>query len=496
MQQAETSSSSSTAVVPRSRLDRFFSISERGSTIPREIRGGLVTFFSMCYIVVLNPLIIGTVPDSTGQFLGGGSEPNLPAVAAGTALIAGLLSLFMGAWAKFPMALAAGLGLNAYLAYSVVPLPGMTWGGAMGLVALEGVVILILVFTGFRRAVFNAVPPFLKTAIAVGIGLFIAFLGLYNAKFVTTATGTPVQLGNDGSLTGWPTFVFVGGLLLMFVLWVRKVPGAILISIVATTAVAVILERVLHLGAFAPAGESDPGNPGGWAMNVPAITEFPIQLPDFATLFTVDPIGGVAAAGAIGATVIVFSLLLADFFDTMGTMVAVGSEGKLLDKNDNPPKMRQILAVDSLGAIAGGVGGVSSNTAYIESTTGVADGARTGLASVTTGIFFLLCTFLAPVAGMIPYEAATPALVVVGFLMMQQVANIDWQDLVVGIPAFLTIVFMPFSYSITVGIGMGFIAYGILALIDRRKVHPLLWIVNILFVFYFVRGPIETALGL
>lgn len=275
MQQADPSSStsSSAAVAPRSALDRYFKISERGSTVSREIRGGLVTFFSMCYIVVLNPLIIGTVPDSTGMYLGGGTEPNLPAVAAGTALIAGILSVFMGAWAKFPLALAAGLGLNAYLAYSVVPLPGMTWAGAMGMVLIEGVVILLLVLTGFRKAVFDAVPPFLKTAIAVGIGLFIAFLGLFNAKFVTTAAGTPVQLGNDGSLTGWPTFVFVTGLLLMFVLWIRKVPGAILIAIVTATVLAMIIEQVLNLGAFAPAGESGEGNPGGWAMNVPSLSE-------------------------------------------------------------------------------------------------------------------------------------------------------------------------------------------------------------------------------
>src|SRR5699024_1996827 len=217
-------------------------------------------------------------------------------------------------WAKFPLALAAGLGLNAYLAYSVVPLPGMTWGGAMGLVLAEGVVILILVLTGFRKAVFDAVPPFLKTAIAVGIGLFIAFLGMFNAKFVTTAASTPVQLGNDGSLTGWPTFVFVTGLLLMFVLWVRKVPGAILISIVVATVLAILIEQVMNLGAWAPADDTGGGNVGGWAMNVPTVSEFPIQIPDFATLLTVDPLGGVVAAGGIGAIVIVFSLLLADFF--------------------------------------------------------------------------------------------------------------------------------------------------------------------------------------
>src|SRR5690606_1136165 len=381
---------------PLSPLDRWFHISERGSTVAREVRGGLVTFFSMCYIVVLNPLIIGTVPDSTGMYLGGGTEPNLPAVAAGTALIAGILSVFMGAWAKFPLALAAGLGLNAYLAYSVVPLPGMTWAGAMGMVVIEGVVILLLVLSGFRKAVFDAVPAFLKTAIAVGIGLFIAFLGLYNAKFVTTAAGTPVQLGNDGSLTGWPTFVFVTGLLLMFVLWIRKVPGAILIAIVTATVLAMIIEQVLNLGAFAPAGESGEGNPGGWAMNVPSLSEFPIQMPDFATLFTVDPIGGITAAGVIGASVIVFSLLLADFFDTMGTMVGVATGAGLVDQDGDIPPSQRILVVDSAAAIAGGIGGVSSNTSFVESTSGVAEGARTGLSAIVVGALFLAATFFSP----------------------------------------------------------------------------------------------------
>ncbi|MGP5694628.1 NCS2 family permease [Brachybacterium alimentarium] len=499
MQKADSSSSPSPVApaAPRNGLDRFFKISERGSSVAREIRGGLVTFFSMCYIVVLNPLIIGTVPDSTGRFLGGGEEPNLAAVAAGTALIAGLLSIFMGTWAKFPLALATGLGLNAYVAYSVVPLPGMTWGGAMGLVLLEGVVILGLVLTGFRKAVFSAVPPFLKTAIAVGIGLFIAFLGLFNAKFVTTASGTPVQLGNDGSLTGWPTLVFVVGLLLMFVLWVRKVPGSILLAIVVATVLAIVLERVLHLGGFSPADESGAGgNPGGWAMNVPALTEFPIKAPDFATLFTVDPIGGVTAAGGIGAIVIVFSLLLADFFDTMGTMVAVASGADLVDEDGEIEGSQKILVVDSIAAIAGGVGGVSSNTSFVESTSGVAEGARTGLASVVVGIAFLATTFLSPLVALVPYEAATPALVIVGFLMMTQVTDIDFTDVEVAIPAFLTIILMPFAYSITVGMGAGFLMYVLIRVVrgKARQVHWLMYVIAALFIAYFLRGAIEGLL--
>lgn len=463
----------------------------------REVRGGLVTFFAMCYIVVLNPLIIGTVPDSTGHYLGGGTEPNLAAVAAGTALVAGLMSIVMGAWASFPLALATGLGLNAYLAYSVVPLPGMTWAGAMGLVVLEGLVILVLVLTGLRRAVFRAVPPFLKTAIGVGLGLFIAFVGLFNARFVTHAPATPVQLGNDGSLTGWPTLVFVVGLLLMIVLWVRKVPGAMLIAIVVATLLAVLLEAVVHVGAYQPAEGSAPGNPQGWSLNAPALHGSPLALPDLSTLFAVDLLGGITAVGVVGALVIVFSLVLADFFDTMGTMVAVAQAGGLVDADGEIPHAQRILVVDSLAAVAGGIGGVSSATAYAESASGVGEGARTGLASVVTGLAFVASMFLAPLVAMVPYEAATPALVMVGFLMMTQITAIDFGDLDKAIPAFLTIILMPFAYSITVGIGAGFVTYVLIRLVRGRgrDVHWLLYVVALLFVAYFLRGAIEGLLG-
>lgn len=478
--------------MPTRFLDRTFKLTERGSSVGQEIRGGLVTFFAMSYILVLNPIILST-PDSTGHFLGGGTEgANTPAIAAGTALVAAIMSILMGSVANFPMAMAAGLGLNAMLAYTIVSLPGMTWADAMGIVVLEGILIFLLVMTGLREAIFKAVPSFLKTAISVGIGLFIALVGLVNAGIVRPGAGTPLDLGINGSIASWPLVVFIIGLLSIMVLMVKRVRGAILIGIVIATASAIALESILKLGGQTPDGS----NPGGWGLTVPALNGSPVSVPEFSTLGTFSITGPFEKISIIAVLVLVFSLMLADFFDTMGTMVAVGSEAKLLDEDDNPPRMRQILAIDSLGAIAGGLGGVSSNTAYIESTTGVADGARTGLASIVTGTLFLLSTFLAPLAGMIPYEAATPALVIVGFLMMQQVANIDWKDLVIGIPAFLTIVFMPFSYSITVGIGMGFISYSILAAVSRRRVHPLLWIVSALFVLYFVRGPIEGALGL
>lgn len=486
-------STPSQTVQPRGRLDRFFHITERGSTIGQEVRGGVVTFFAMAYILVLNPLILGTVPDGTGQYLGGGDEPNITAVAAGTALVAGVMTILMGVVANFPLALAAGLGLNAVVAYSLAALPGMTWADAMGIVVLEGLLILVLVLTGFREAVFKAVPAQLKTAISVGIGLFIALVGLVDAGIVRPASGTPLGLGVGGSLVGWPSLVFVVGLFLIIVLMARNVRGAILIGILVAAVLAFVVELVADLGARSE------DNPGGWGLNVPAAPETSlVQTPDFGTVGHFSIFGSFDKIGVVAALLLVFSLMLADFFDTMGTMVAIGAEGNLLDKDGNPPRTRSILVVDSVAAAAGGLGGVSSNTSFIESASGVGDGARTGLASVVTGVMFLLSIFLAPVVALVPSEAATPALVAVGFLMMMQVSGISWKNYEIAIPAFLTIVVMPFTYSISAGIGAGFIAYVVLAVAKGglRKIHPLMWLVAALFVIYFTLGPIQGALGL
>lgn len=476
---------------PRSAVDRYFKITERGSSIGAEVRGGLVTFFTMSYIVVLNPLIIGTLPDSTGQFLGGGDSPNLPMIAAATALVAGVLSILMGVVANFPIALAAGLGLNAVVAYTVAQLPGMTWADAMGIVVLEGLVILVLVLTGFRTAVFRAVPRELKVAIGVGIGLFIALIGFVNAGFVRPGAGTPLQLGAGGSLAGWPVAVFVLGLVAAIVLLVRKVRGGLLIAVVGTTVLALVVEAIAKVGA---AGEE---NPTGWHQNVPSVPGTLVDLPDLSLLGQFSLFGAIGKIGVLAVVLLVFSILLADFFDTMGTMVAVGQEAGLLDEDGTPPRTQAILVVDSLAAAAGGMGSVSSNTAYVESTAGVADGARTGLASVVTGVAFLLATFLSPLVAMVPSEAAAPVLVVVGFLMVAQVADLDWKSPEIAIPAFLTLALMPFTYSITVGIGAGFIAFVVvkLALGRARTVHPLMWGAAAAFVVYFALGPISDLLG-
>jgi AGZA family xanthine/uracil permease-like MFS transporter len=479
---------------PRGRvsgLDRFFKISDRGSTVEREVRGGVVTFFTMAYIIVLNPIILSGGVDKAGHHLGGATT-GFTAIAAGTSLVAGVMTILMGVVANYPLALATGLGLNAFIAVSVAH--QMTWADAMGLIVLEGLIILVLVLTGFRTAVFHAVPAQLKLAISVGIGLFIAFIGFVDSGFVRRVpdaahSTVPVQPGTGFYQQGWPVVVFVIGLALVVTLWVRRIRGAILLSIIATTILAIIIESNGHFG-------SSVANPvGGWSLNVPKWPSKIVETPHFGTLGHFSLLGSFQSVGVVTTILLIFTLMLADFFDTMGTMTAIGAEAGLLDSDGIPPNTREILVIDSLAAAAGGAAGVSSNTAYIESSSGVGEGARTGLASVITGLLFLLSIFIAPLVNVIPSEAAVPALVLVGFLMMQQVKGISWDDLEIAIPAFLTIVLMPFTYSITVGIGAGFLAYVLIKAVKGKaqQVHLLLWIVAALFVVYFAIHPI-TAL--
>jgi adenine/guanine/hypoxanthine permease len=484
--------SSTQAATARSRLgflDGFFKISERGSTLSREVRGGLVTFFTMAYIVVLNPLIIGTVKDGTGQYVGGGTDPvaAIAKIAVATALVAGVVTILMGLVANFPLALAAGLGLNAFIAFSIAS--KMTWADAMGLVVIEGIIILILVLTGFRKAVFEAVPLQLKVAISVGIGLFIAFIGVVDAGFVrrpAALSGPPVELGVGGNLRGWPVLVFVVGLILIVTLYARKVKGAILIGILAATVLAIVVEAIFTVGGRTA------DNPGGWGLSVPKVPDDWFTKPNLDTIGEFNLFGSFDKVGVVSAVLLIFTLMLADFFDTMGTMTAIGAEAGLLDEDGTPPNSQRILIVDSVAVAAGGAASVSSNTSYIESASGVGEGARTGLASVVTGICFLISMVVAPLVTLVPYEAATPALVLVGFLMMTQVKGIDFDDLEVAIPAFLTIILMPFTYSISAGIGAGFVSYVLLKVVrgKARQVHPLMWIVSALFVIYFAIGPL------
>jgi AGZA family xanthine/uracil permease-like MFS transporter len=477
-------------------LDSYFKISERGSTVAQEVRGGIVTFFTMAYIVALNPLIIGLAKDADGKFIGGGDAPNLALVAAMTALMAGVLTILMGVLGNYPLALATGLGLNTFVAVGIAS--KMSWADAMGLVVIEGLIITVLVLTGFRGAVFRAVPAQLKIAISVGIGLFIALIGLVDAGFVrrTAAGPVPVTLGDNGNLVGWPIIVFGIGLLLTIALMVKKVKGAILIGIVVATAAAIAIESAFKIGPLFN-GATGAVNPKGWNLNVPAVPAEIVATPDFSLFGDFNLLGSFDRVPLITAILFIFTLLLSDFFDTVGTVTAIGHESGLIDDEGNVPNNNKILFVDSLAAVAGGAGSISSNTSYIESAAGVGEGARTGLASVVTGVLFLLTTFLAPLVAVIPYEAATPALVIVGFLMMTQIKSIDWEDLGIAIPAFLTIILMPFTYNISVGIGVGFVSHVIIRAIQGRakEVHPLLWLVSGLFTVYFLQSPINIWVG-
>ena len=476
---------------PSSRMDNWFSLSARESTYGREIRGGLVTFFTMAYIVVLNPLIIGTAKDINGLYVGGTDNmiKAITMVTAATALIAGLMTMLMGAIGRFPIAVAAGLGLNGFVAFTLAP--RMTWADAMGLVVLEGVLILILALTGFRSAVFTAVPEPLKYAIGVGIGLFITIIGLVDAGVVRT--GVPlVSFGVAGELQGWPIFTFCAGLFITIVLVVRKVMGAILIGIVATTVLAIVIEAFVGIGGRSTTNED------GWGLNVPVLPESVLAVPDLGLLGQFSLFGSFEVIGVLASLLAIFSLMLSDFFDTMGTAFGLATEAELIDDGGRIPHFESILVVDSIAAAAGGAASVSSNTAYVESAAGIAEGARTGIASLVTGALFLVAMFFSPLVTIIPYEAASPALVVVGFLMMTQIRHIDFSDYAIGIPVFLTIVTMPFTYSITNGIGAGFVSWLVIKIFTGKvsEVNWLMWVISLAFLAYFGIYPIELAFGL
>ncbi|WP_017238595.1 NCS2 family permease [Streptomyces sp. SS] len=466
---------------PSTSVDRYFRISDRGSTLGREIRGGFATFFTMAYILVLNPIILGSAQDKYGHHL---DPAQLVTV---TALVAAVMTVIMGVAGNLPLALAAGLGLNAVVAFQLAPL--MSWPDAMGLVVLEGLLICALVVTGLREAVMHAIPQQLKQAISVGIGLFIAFIGFVDAGFVTRIPGetgsVPVQLGASGHLSGWPVFVFCLGVLLTVALMARKVKGAILLSIVVTTVVAVVVNELADVPAQA------------WGLTVPAVPDDLVAAPDFGLVGSFSLFGAFGQIGLVTLVLLVFTLLLSDFFDTMGTVVGVSSEAGLLDEDGKVPHLGRILLVDGAAAVAGGAASASSNTSYIESAAGVGEGARTGFASVVTGGLFALALFLTPLATVVPAQAAAPALVAVGFLLMTQVRHIDWTSLDIAIPAFLTIVVMPFTYSITNGIGAGFLAYVVIKAVlgKAREVHWLLWATAALFTVYFAIDPVERLLG-
>ena len=444
----------------RGGLDGFFKLTERGTTAGIEARAGLTTFMVMAYIIFVNPSILSAT----------GLDP--AAVAAGTALTAGVLSILMGVIANFPIALAAGLGINAAVAFGLVLGAGLTPAGAMGVILLEGLVVLILVLVGLREAIMDAVPLSLKRAIGVGIGLFILFIGFVNGGLIAVPEGAAVPVE-------WvfPTTAGAGvtllGLLITVVLVVRKVPGALILGILITTIIALLVGVA--------------GLPDSFTVT-PNFSTLGLGFSDLGNVFT--------TLGILAAILTIFSFMLTDFFDTMGTATGIAEQAGLADREGKIPGIGRLLFVDSLGAAAGGAAGVSSNTSYIESAAGVAEGGRTGLTAVVTGVLFLVAILLAPLAGIVPPQATAPVLIVVGFLMVSLIRGIDFGDMEEGFPALLGFILMPLTFSITVGIGAAFVSYVLIKAAAGKfaQVHPLMWVVAIAFVIYFAQDLILPAL--
>ncbi len=428
-------------------LDRLFHLRDRRTTVAREARGAVATFLTMAYILAVNPNVLAA-----------GGVPHDSAVAC-TAAAAGVCCLLMGFYAGFPLATAPGMGLNAFVAFSLAKQAG-SWQAAMGVIVLDGAVMLALVAAGLREAVMDAIPRDLRLATGAGIGLFIAFLGLVDARLVVPGVGTPVT---NGTFTGGDhtAIVAVIGFIVMAVLMRWRVPGAILIGIAAAT-----------LAAFGLGAAKLPPHWRPWAT------------PDFHNAFHAD------VRGALHLRLLpaLFAVLMVDFFDTLGTATAIAEQAGRVDGDGRVIGIRRVLVVDSLAASIGGLFGASSVTAYIESASGVAEGARTGLHTVFVGGLFLAAVFLSPLAGVVPAAATAPALILVGFLMLGQLVRIDLTDLETGIPAFVTLITIPLTYSIAHGIGYGFVLFVVTKVLagKPRQVKPLMYVVAAAFVAYFV----------
>jgi AGZA family xanthine/uracil permease-like MFS transporter len=438
-------------------LDSFFKLTERGTSVGTEVRAGVTTFLVMGYIIFVNPQILSAA----------GLEPG--AVAAGTALVAGFLSILMGVIANYPIAMAAGLGINAAVAFGLVLGSGLTPAGAMGVIVLEGLIVLALVLVGLREAIMRAVPMSLKRAIGVGIGFFILFIGFESGGLIAQGDGVIVDFVFPNTTGALLTLI---GLFITVTLYALKVRGALIISILATAVVGLIM----------------------------GITTFPETFtvtPSFATLGEFDLGNVFTQLGVLTAALTIFSFMLTDFFDTIGTATGVLEEAGLTEENGDIPNVRNLLLVDSAGAALGGMAGVSSNTSYIESAAGVAEGGRTGLTSVVTGVLFLLAIFLSPLAGLIPAEATAPVLILVGFLMTGLMKGIDFDDFEEGFPALLTMLLMPLTFKITVGIGAGFVMYTFIKVIKgkARDVHPLMWVIAVAFLIYFAQAYLGRVIA-
>ncbi|HEX5591522.1 MAG TPA: NCS2 family permease, partial [Candidatus Limnocylindrales bacterium] len=400
----------------------YFKFAERGTNLATEVRAGVTTFAVMAYIIFLNPLILG-VTNADGVLVG----PDPVAVGAATALIAGIMTIAMGVVGNVPIAIATGLGLNGVVAFGLILGRGLTWQGAMGVIVIEGLVITLLVLAGLREAVMTAVPASLKRAIAAGIGLFILFIGAVDGGLIA-ATGNPVPPVGLVFPTEPGHWVMLAGLFVTIALYVLKVRAALLISIAVTTVLA------LATGVKP------------WPENISSV-------PDLSTLGQFNLTEVFEKLGLLTAILVIFSIMLSDFFDTMGTVTAISEEAGIMTPEGKVPNLSRVLLVDSVAAVAGGAGGVSSNTSYIESAAGVGEGGRTGFTSVITGLLFLVGIFASPLVTLIPFQASGPVLILVGYLLFTQVTEIDVRDPEEGIPALLTMILMPLTYDITVGIG-------------------------------------------
>jgi AGZA family xanthine/uracil permease-like MFS transporter len=440
-------------------LERTFQIRRRGSTVSAELRGAVATFLTMAYILLANPGIL--------------SNAGVPveSATACTALAAGVCCLAMGLWANFPVALASGMGINAIVAFALTPAAG-SWQTAMGLVVLDGVVVLLLVLVGAREAVLRAIPHDLRLAIGAGIGLFIAFIGLVNAGFVQRPLSPAAPPVEPGRLTTVPALVAVIGLVVTAWLVARRVKGALLLGIAVGTVAAFLLGH-RHVGELSAAAGKI-----GW--------------PNFEVAFKADVAG--AARGlfdpARSFLPLLLSLVMVDFFDTLGTVTAIADEAKLADPSGNIPRLRRVLVVDSVSASVGGLLGCSSATSYVESAAGVAEGARTGLHTVVAGLLFLLAMFAAPLLTVVPKEATAPALILVGFYMIGQFAKVDFERYDTAIPAFVTLLTVPLTFSIAHGVAFGFLAFVAIKVLSLRfrDVHPVMYVTAAAFAAYLWMG--------
>ena len=425
-------------------MEKLFKLKERGTTVSKEIIAGITTFLAMAYILAVNPGMLG----ETGMGFG--------PVFTATAIASAIATLVMAFWANLPVALAPGMGLNAFFTYTVCFGMGCSWQLALTAVFVEGIIFIVLSIFGIREKIINAIPSGMKKAVAVGIGLFIALIGLANAGIVASDTGTIIGFVNF-NMSSKTAIVAMLGLVITIVLYLLKVPGAILLAIIATTIIGI------------PFGVTT--IPENWK---------PFSLPA-APLFCKFEWASVLS---VKFFVIMFTFLFTDLFDTIGTLMGVTQQANLVDKDGNIPNAKAALMSDSIGTVVGACLGTSTVTSFVESSSGVAAGGRTGLTSVTTGVLFLLALFMTPLFALIPSAATAPALIFVGFLMLQQVVDIDFKDPTEGIPAFITIMVMPFSYSISKGIAFGMIAY-VIAKCAGKKVKDIpvaTWILAVIFI--------------